>query len=44
MILVETGPRDPPILTPSVCLYILPLKEEAVFDKCLKLISLKIFL
>ena len=31
MILAKTGPRDPPILTPSICSYILPLKVKAVF-------------
>ena len=28
MILAKTGPRDPPVFTPSVCSYILPLKEK----------------
>ena len=37
MILARTGLRDPPILTPSICLHILPLKGKDVFRQVSKI-------
>ena len=33
MMLAKTGPSDEPIETPSFCLRIIPLKENAVFGQ-----------
>ena len=43
MTLANTGLRDRPILTPSVCSYILPLKEKAVFRQVFKINFFKNF-
>ena len=43
MTLANTGLRDRPILTPSVCSYILSLKEKAVFRQVSKINFFKNF-
>ena len=36
MMFANTGPRDPPMLSPSICSCILLFKENSVFVKCPK--------